>query len=214
MEKIDLGKLKERYCGEPFHKLVEYHLKRQKQDTRISGLHGTIQLLPESARSLVEEFIDRWNTKAYDKQFWGTDTSIVFSEIINDARNFLTNAGAPTDDDTLFNMFNVVVMNYAYSVYDQPKMREFVGINGSSFPITSLVSLIYPIAATIYISIKTPANFMAIIGYGITNLGYLLIAAGIIKGTFRVFGLKKRLHVFLAAFFIIIVGFILSNIRA
>jgi hypothetical protein len=113
MEKIDLEKLKERYCGKPFHKLVEYHLKRQKQDTRMSGLHGTIQLLPETERSLVKEFIDRWNTKAYDKQFWGTDTSLVFSEIINDARNVLTNAGAPTDDDTLFNMFNFLFLCFA-----------------------------------------------------------------------------------------------------
>lgn len=101
-------------------------------------------------------------------------------------------------------MFDVVVMNYTYSACDQPKMRDFMGIDGSSFPIASLVSLIYPIAATIYISINTPASFTTVLGYGITNLGYLLIAAGIIKGTFRIFGLKKRLHVFLAAFLILL----------
>ena len=78
MEKIDLEKLKERYCGKPFYKLVQYHLKRQTQESRIQGLQGTIQLLPESAQPLVEEFVDRWNTKAYDKQFWEPTPPLFF----------------------------------------------------------------------------------------------------------------------------------------
>ena len=55
-----------------------------------------------------------------------TSTSEVFSEIIEDARSLLLSINAPTDDETLFNMFQVVILSYAYSASDQPAMRKFI----------------------------------------------------------------------------------------
>lgn len=81
------------------------------------------------------------------------------------------------------------------------------------FPWISAVALLYPIAAIIYISLKTPANVPVIIGYGIANIGYLLIGAGIISGTFKIFGLKKRMHVFIFGIFALAVGAVLTNIE-
>lgn len=103
-------------------------------------------------------------------------------------------------------------MNYAYSAYDQPKMREFMGITASSFPWPSAASLLYPVAATTYAAVATPAGGAAIAGYGIGNLAYLLVAAGIFGGSFRVLGLKTRLHVFGAAVFCFLAGVLLSNV--
>ncbi len=211
---VNLSELRAGFEGRPFSQLIEHHLNRQTQDQRIQGINGTIARLPEEARGLVEGFIDRWNCRVYDPAFWQTDTASVFDEITEDAKNVLSDIGLAVCDDMLFNMFNIVVLSYAYSAYDQPKMRRFMGIEVSTFPWVSAISLLYPIGATVYIAMLTPASLPMIVGYGSANLGYLLVGAGILKGTFRVVGLKKRRHVLVAGAIAFVIGTVLSNISA
>lgn len=86
--------------------------------------------------------------------------------------------------------------------------------NGTVEPLpwASALALLYPIAATFYAA-STPAPAAYVAGYGLANLAYLLVAAGIIKGTFLAFGLRKRVHVFAVAGVCFIVGVVLSNVR-
>jgi hypothetical protein len=212
MRSINLPELRAQFVGTPFCDLVQHHLRRQSQHNRIQGLQGTIALLPESARSLAEGFIDRWNAKVYDREFWQRDTSDVFDDIVADARTVLRPIGLATDDEAAGNLFNIIVLNYAYSAYDQPKMREFMGISGGGFPWLSAAGLLYPIAATVYIAISTPAGATVVLGYSIVNLGYLLFAAGVFGGTFRILGLRNRWQVFGAAFASFLLGTVLSNV--
>lgn len=79
-------------------------------------------------------------------------------------------------------------------------------------PWASTLALIYPIAAAFYAA-SSPASATYIAGYSLANLAYLLIAAGIIKGTFLVIGLRKRIHVFAVAGVCFMVGVVLSNVR-
>jgi hypothetical protein len=214
METSDLGVLRVRFKGKPFYKLVEHHLKKQSQTERIQGIQGTIAMLPHQAQGIAEDFIDRWNQHAYDQSFWQQDTASVFEEIVNDARAVLSEATIPFDDETLFNMFNIVVVSYAYSAYDQPKIREFLGIKFFSFPWFSMISLLYPLGAAIYMVTQEPARPMMIVGYGLVNLGFLLFGAGILKGTFRVLGLTKRWHVLAGGAIALLIGIFLSKIEA
>jgi hypothetical protein len=214
LKPIDLSELRAGFAGRPFYKLIDHHLNQQSQDQRTQGINGTIAMLPEEARGLVEGFIDRWNLRAYDLAFWQTNTAYVFDEITEDAKNVLSDIGLAVDDDMLFNMFNLVVLSYAYSAYDQPKMREFMGSKVSTFPWISAIFLLYPIGAAIYIATQTPAKPSMIVGYGLTNLGYLLIGAGIVKGTFKILRLKKRPHVLVAGVIAFLIGTFLSNIGA
>ena len=87
MKSVDLDKLRIQFKGKQFSELVLYHIRRQNQTNRIKGILGTVALLPEAARDLVEGFIDRWNTRVYDQEFWRKDTADVLREIIEDARN-------------------------------------------------------------------------------------------------------------------------------
>jgi hypothetical protein len=212
MKSINLPELRAQFAGTPFSELVQHHLRRQSQHERIQGLQGTIALLPEVARGVAEGFIDRWNAHAYDRDFWQRDTSDVFDDIVVDARSVLRPLGLETDDEAAFNLFNIIVMNYAYSAYDQPKMREFMRISGGSFPWPSAVGLLYPIAATVYVATATPAGAAMVVGYGIANLGYLLFAAGFVGGTYRILGLKNRWQVFGAAVAAFLLGTVLSNV--
>ncbi len=165
LKPIDLSELRAGFAGRPFSKLINHHLNRQSQDQRIQAINGTIAMLPEEARGLVEGFIDRWNLRAYDRGFWQTDTASVFDDITGDAKNVLSGIGLRTVDEMLFNMFNIIVLSYAYSAYDQPKMREFMGVKGSIFPWVSAISLLYPIGAGIYIGTQASASTPMIIGY-------------------------------------------------
>ena len=212
MQEINLEEARQGFHGKAFCTLVKHHLDRQKQDTRILGIQETIEMLPEDARPLAEPFIDHWNTRAYEKDFWQMDTAIVFDEIIDDARSVLSESGVQFDDETLFNIFNIIELNYAYSVYDQPKMRKFMGIRSNRVPWLSAISLFYPVWTAFSMSTRTPASFPMVIGYGLADLGYVMIAAGIFAGTFRIFGITKRWQVFVGAIIAYLVGTILSNV--
>lgn len=212
MKQINLPELRAQFAGTRFCEFVHHHLGRQSQRERIQGLQGTIALLPEATRGLAEQFIDRWNARAYDQEFWQRDTAGVFDDIISDARSALRPLGLATDDEAAFNLFNIIVLNYAYSAYDQPKMREFMGGAVVGFPWPSAAGLLYPIGATIYIAAATPAGPAMVTGYGLANLGYLLFAAGVFGGTFLIFGLRNRWQVFGAAVVSFTLGTVLSDV--
>jgi hypothetical protein len=131
MEKLNIEQLRAQFKAKPFYRLVEHYLRKEKRTKELKeAVLATMDLLPPSARYLSVAFIERWNERSYEKEFWQKDTSKVFSEIVEDARAALAWVDSPTDDETLFNMFQIVVLSYAYSASDQPNMREFIGIQG------------------------------------------------------------------------------------
>lgn len=79
------------------------------------------------------------------------------------------------------------------------------------FPFLSLLALLYP-ALAILSMVKTPAPPILILGYGFANLGYLLGAATIIPGHFRILGLDDRIPTLIAAVVFWVIGFALSNV--
>ena len=80
------------------------------------------------------------------------------------------------------------------------------------FPWLSALCLLYPIGAMAYVAMYTPASITTILGYGFAQLGYLLVAAGIFVGTFRVFGLRKRWQILLLGLISFCIGTALSNV--
>ena len=78
------------------------------------------------------------------------------------------------------------------------------------FPYLSLLALLYPIIAMISMT-KTPAPTVLVLGYGFANLGYLLGAATVIPGHFRILGLDDRIPTLIAAVVFWVIGFALSN---
>lgn len=86
--------------------------------------------------------------------------------------------------------------------------------NVSVFPRLSAISLLYPVAAMAYIATRTPVAPSIVVGYGVANLAYLLLVAGVLSGKFGVFGLKKRWQVFALSVVFFVFGTYLSNISA
>jgi len=83
-------------------------------------------------------------------------------------------------------------------------------IPSKGFPYLSFLALGYPVAAMLSMSEST-APVVIVLGYGLANLGYLLLAAGVVAGQFRAFGLEKRVPTIIAAVVFWVVGVVLSN---
>jgi len=71
--------------------------------------------------------------------------------------------------------------------------------------------MLYPIGSMLMIA-KHGAPVLHTLGYGFSHLGYLLLAAGILAGRFRVLGFHYRIPTLMAAAFIWIVGIVLINV--
>lgn len=129
-EEININRLHQHLKGRKFFELIEYHLHKQSEGDLFKAFWGTVAMLPKNVQPLVEQFIDRWNNEVYSKEFWQQDTSVVFEQIIKDAILMLMgyNCKQYINDKTLFNLFQIIVLNYAYSAASQPKMRSFMGI--------------------------------------------------------------------------------------
>ena len=91
------------------------------------------------------------------------------------------------------------------------RYRDLIPRRG--FPVLSLVALLYPIAAMLWMD-STPASPILILGYGFANLGYLFGAAFVFPGHFRILGFDDRLPTLVAGVLSWVVGLVLSNIVA
>lgn len=78
------------------------------------------------------------------------------------------------------------------------------------FPYLSFLALGYPITAMLSVSEAT-VPVVIVLGYGMANLGYLLLAAGIVAGQFRAFALVGRAPTIIAAVIVWMIGVVLSN---
>ena len=82
--------------------------------------------------------------------------------------------------------------------------------NGMKKVYPSTISLLYPIVAMIYTATKIP-EVPVILGYGLSQLGYVMFFAGVYKGTFLVFNLDKRRQILSVAIILIVSGFVFIN---
>lgn len=133
MQPIDMNQFRTGVKGKPYKALIQHHLKKQNDNDRNLGILGTIEMIPLEIHQALEDYIDRWNLRGYDKHFWITDCADVFDEMIQDARAVLQYSGMPEEDEILFNFFQVVTLNFASMASEQPKLRKFAGIKKGLF---------------------------------------------------------------------------------
>jgi len=128
MEPINLDELRAGMRGRPYNTLIREHLKHQKARQFNMAIEGTKELLPPGIRDGLEDFCDHYNSMAYEADFWRQDCAEVFDLIIEGARDIMQKAGITQDDETLFNIFQLVTMNFALAVSVQPGLRTVAGI--------------------------------------------------------------------------------------
>ena len=126
------------------------------------------------------------------------------------------------DEDYLNETFDKVINTNYSKIKKKEKKADKIPVvreerivetnNGMKNFYPSTISLLYPIIAMIYIATKIP-EVSVILGYGLSQLGYVMIFAGVYKGTFLVFNLDKRLQVFVSAIVCVGMGFMFINAK-
>ena len=79
-------------------------------------------------------------------------------------------------------------------------------------PWISALGLIFAILKT-YSASNYPLSYIELTGYFFTMNSYMLCISGVFKGTFLIFGLKKRIHVLTLSIVFFIFGIFLSNFQ-
>lgn len=92
----------------------------------------------------------------------------------------------------------------------QAKFLEIYGdsVPKTGFPFVSSLFLLYPISA---IATFPTAPVPEALGYGFSNLGYLLFAA-LIPGKFGVFGMTNRTQILIGGVIFFVIGLVLVNV--
>lgn len=123
---MDINSLAQQYSGRKFGELILHEYKKLDFQTVSLAVLGTIDELPESISSLMESWLDEIGQYGVDPFFWQRDCGEVFIEICDRARQNLEKNSLPVTDDHLFNMFQVIVLNFVYSLHKNPASKAFV----------------------------------------------------------------------------------------
>jgi hypothetical protein len=126
VENINIEEMAKQFEGKKFGELVLIHIKQQPFEHLLAALQGTSEGLPSSIQSEVTELIDNANSLARKKEFWADDCGAIFRFITSRANKELQDKGIKPTDSELFDIFNIIVMNYAYSAKKDPRMKKFI----------------------------------------------------------------------------------------
>jgi len=126
MTTVSIDELAKQFKGRKFGELVLHHIDRQSFDQIVAGMSGTIEGLPASIQGEIERLIDSANPLAFEKDFWSDDCGRILRFLTSMVERELNEKGVYASEDNLFDVFNIIVMNYAYSAHKDPRMKKFI----------------------------------------------------------------------------------------
>lgn len=121
-----IDELAQGFRGRRFGELILHHVKRQTFSNVTDGLNGTVGFLPPELQRATEEWIDVNNAYATSAAFWQSDCADVLLSIVEHGEKFAASRGVAADEDTLLNLFQIIALNFAYTLHSEPKSKAFV----------------------------------------------------------------------------------------
>ena len=127
MTNVSIEALQKQFRGSRFGDLILLHRRENDMQTTIAALLGVTERLPPTAQPLVESWLDEMNTNALSEQFWKQDCGEALSIITTTAAAAkLRSAGVEPTSDDLFNMFQIIVLNFAYAAHRFNHSKVFI----------------------------------------------------------------------------------------
>jgi hypothetical protein len=123
---ITPNELAQQYRGRPFGELILNHVTRESLQQVTEELFRVIEFLPNELQRVRQTWIDLNNSNALREEFWESDCGDVFLSIVGRARAFSASHGINADDDTLLNLFDIVVLAFAYTAHSDKRAKEFI----------------------------------------------------------------------------------------
>jgi hypothetical protein len=123
---ITPDELAQQYRGRPFGELILYHVNRESLQQVTEELFRAIEFLPNELQQVRQYWVDVNNPYALREEFWKSDCGDVLLSIVGRAETFSASHGINADDDTLLNLFDIVVLAFAYTAHSDNRAKEFV----------------------------------------------------------------------------------------
>jgi hypothetical protein len=123
---MDLLELTRQFRGRRFGDLVLHHVRQTNLAQTVAALTGTMAELPPKETIDVEGWIDEIAPMGADESFWRRDCSEVFRDVCELARHRFNARGIYETEDGIFNMFQIVVLNFAYGAHRSPQSKAFI----------------------------------------------------------------------------------------
>lgn len=126
MVDVSIDQLSEQFKGRKFGELVLHHIDQQPFKHIVAAMQGTIEGLPLQVRIEMERLLDSANPLAMKKEFWADDCGRVLMFIASMIEKELQETGVMPSEENLFDVFNIIVLNFAYSAHKDPRMKKFI----------------------------------------------------------------------------------------
>jgi len=126
MTDVSIDQLAKQFEGKKFGELVLHHMDEQPFEQIVSALMGMMKGLPDQVREEIEGLIDNVNSLATKKDFWGDDCGAILKFIIFMSEKELREKGVQSSEAVLFDVFNIIVLNFAYAANKEPKLKKFI----------------------------------------------------------------------------------------
>jgi hypothetical protein len=123
---MDLDSLQTQFHGRKFGDLVLEHLNKLDFSATVHALRGITQELPAVAQPLVESWVDDINPHSRVAQFWQQDCGVALMSITTAAAAKLRGVGIEPSSDDLFNMFQIIVLNFVCAGHNHPQSKAFI----------------------------------------------------------------------------------------
>lgn len=123
---VSPNEMAQRLQGKPFGELILHHVKSQSLREIKEGLFSTIGFLPNALRLPSEHWIDLNNEYGLREEFWRSDCGDVLLSIVDRGKAFSASHGVNADDDALLNLFQIVVLSFAYAAHCEERSQQFI----------------------------------------------------------------------------------------
>jgi hypothetical protein len=126
MQKVYDAQIEAGMKGKKFGDLVLYHMNKQSFEQIILALTGMIESLPVQISEEITALIDDSVPLGYNKDFWADDCGNIFRFITFMVKKKLKEKGIQPSEDELFDVFNIIVLNFAYNGHKDSNMKKFI----------------------------------------------------------------------------------------
>lgn len=123
---MNIKKLTQQFHGRKFGELVMHHYANQSATETMDALAGTTILLPKNLQNKIADWIDEVSFVGADPAFWKADCGEVFEQMTEFAISHFEEQGINISDDDAFNLFQIILLNFAYTAHNNPSSKAFI----------------------------------------------------------------------------------------
>lgn len=130
---VSFGDFRQKVRGTTYRELIEFHLRRHPPQEVRAALREVLAVLPEEASEVAAELASRWSDRLREGGPWEADCAEVAETIAGEAKELLATRGADAEEDVLFDLFEVVTLNFARAAHEHESVRHAIGVTRSGW---------------------------------------------------------------------------------